>query len=74
MFLYNIVRPFFAPLTALKRELDDELQKKDTEIPLSVHWDIFIWIWNAHLKIFLEIVGSLRFQWVQVLIVNYPGL
>jgi hypothetical protein len=36
------VRPFFAPLTALKRELDDELRKKDTEIPLSVLWGIFI--------------------------------
>jgi hypothetical protein len=37
-----VVRPFFAPLTALKKELDDELRKKDTEIPLSVHWGIFI--------------------------------
>jgi hypothetical protein len=36
------VRPFFAPLTALKKELGDELRKKDTEIPLSVHWGIFI--------------------------------
>jgi Plant mobile domain len=39
---YCSVRPFFAPLTALKKELDDELRKKDTEIPLSVHWGIFI--------------------------------
>jgi hypothetical protein len=30
------VRPFFAPLTALKKELNDELRKKDMEIPLSV--------------------------------------
>jgi hypothetical protein len=67
------VRPFFAPLTVLKKELDDELRKKDTEIPLSVHWSILIWIWNAHLKV-LEIVGSLRFQWAQAPIINYPGL
>jgi hypothetical protein len=39
---HGSVRPFFAPLTALKKELDDELRKKDTEIPLSVHWGIFI--------------------------------
>jgi hypothetical protein len=25
-----------------EKELDDELRKKDTEIPLSVHWGIFI--------------------------------
>jgi hypothetical protein len=25
-----------------KKELGDELRKKDTEIPLSVHWGIFI--------------------------------
>jgi Zinc knuckle len=38
----HFVRPFFAPLTALKKELDDELREKDTEIPLSVHWGIFV--------------------------------
>jgi hypothetical protein len=38
----QIVRPFFAPLTVLKKELGDELRKKDTNIPLSVHWGIFI--------------------------------
>jgi hypothetical protein len=36
------VRPFFAPLTALKKELDDELRKKDTEIPLIVHLSIYM--------------------------------
>jgi hypothetical protein len=36
------VRPFFAPLTTLKKELGDELWKKDTEISLSVHWGMFI--------------------------------
>jgi hypothetical protein len=56
-----------------KKELGDEFQKKDTKIHLSVHWDIFIWIWNVHLNV-LEIVGSLRFQWAQTSIINYPGL
>jgi hypothetical protein len=32
----------FRALTALKRNWYDELRKKDTEIPLSVHWGIFI--------------------------------
>jgi hypothetical protein len=56
-----------------ERELGDELRKKNTDIPLSVYWGIFIWIWNAHLKV-LDIVGSLKFKWAQAPIVNYPGV
>jgi hypothetical protein len=42
------VRPFFAPLTALKKELGDELRKKDTEIPLSVHW-VYLYEFGMHI-------------------------
>jgi hypothetical protein len=33
----------------------------------------FYEFWDTHLKNFLLIVGSLRFQWMQTLIVNYSG-
>jgi hypothetical protein len=36
------VRPFFAPLTALKKELDDELRKKDTVPPSDVYLCIYV--------------------------------
>jgi hypothetical protein len=45
---HETVRPFFAPLTALKKELDDELRKKDTEIPLSVHW-VYLYEFGMHI-------------------------
>jgi hypothetical protein len=68
------VRPFFAPLTALKKELGDELRKKDTEIPLSVHWGyIYINLECTFKGFFSDCAVFLRFQWAQAPIVNYPG-
>jgi hypothetical protein len=46
--LFFYVRPFFAPLTALKKELGDELRKKDTKILLSVHW-IYLYEFEMHI-------------------------
>jgi hypothetical protein len=45
---YATVRPFFTSLTALKKKLDDELRKKDTEIPLSVHW-VYLYEFGMHI-------------------------
>jgi hypothetical protein len=33
-----------------------------------------IMIMNAHLGVFLEIVGTLRFRWAQAPTINYPWL
>jgi hypothetical protein len=65
--------PFLRPSPPWKKELDDELRKKDTVPPFGC---IFMYLsLGLYIQgLFLVIVGTLLFQWAQALTVNYPGL
>jgi hypothetical protein len=70
IFLYDVVRPFFARLTAAGRWTAEEGHGDPSKCALGyIYMNL-----ECTFKGFLGIVGSLRFQWAQAPIVNYPGL